>query len=159
MISQAGNLDDMKEGAENSGAFAGLGKSGLPSYRCSTSFLNRSQMAHFYTKLILIHPLQQCLWINYVIPNQWFSFTGHLVQLSYNALQRFLPDFSNCFRLFCNVLVPNKRLCKQTYEKENNPSESLETMLGYEVYWVKKLMPIIVTAVSTLYKQDYAEGH
>ena len=31
MISQAGNLDDMKEGAENSGAFAGLGKSGLPS--------------------------------------------------------------------------------------------------------------------------------
>ena len=70
MISQAGNLDDMKEGAENSGAFAGLGKSGLPSYRCSFSFLNRSQMAHFYTKLILIHPLQQCLWINYVIPNQ-----------------------------------------------------------------------------------------
>ena len=120
MISQAGNLDDMKEGAENSGAFAGLGKSGLPSYRCSTSFLNRSQMAHFYTKLILIHPLQQCLWINYVIPNQWFSYTGHLVLLSYNALQRFLPDFSNCFRLFCNVLVPNKRLCKQTYEKENN---------------------------------------
>ena len=120
MISQAGNLDDMKEGAENSGAFAGLGKSGLPSYRCSFSFLNRSQMAHFYTKLILIHPLQQCLWINYVIPNQWFSYTGHLVLLSYNALQRFLSDFSNCFRMFCNVLVPNKWLCKQTYEKENN---------------------------------------
>lgn len=120
MISQAGNLDDMKEGAENSGAFAGLGKSGLPSYRCSFSFLNRSQMAHFYTKLILIHPLQQCLWINYVIPNHWFSYTGHLVLLSYNAHQRFLPNFSNSFWLFCNVLVPNKRLCKQTYEKENN---------------------------------------
>ena len=43
--------------------------------------------------------------------------------------------------------------------EENNPSESLETMLRYEVHWVKKLMPIIVTTVSTFYKQDYAEGH
>ena len=112
MISQAGNLDDMKEGAENSGAFAGLGKSGLPSYRSSFSFLNRSQMAHFYTKLILIHPLQQCLWINYVIPNQWFSYIGHWVLLSYPALQRFLTNFSNCFWQICNVLIPNKRLYK-----------------------------------------------
>ena len=43
MISQAGNLDDMKEGAENSGAFAGLGKSGLPSYhQFPKSFSNGS---------------------------------------------------------------------------------------------------------------------